>query len=160
MLILDSKTISNADTARVKGYDAGKKKSGIKLHIGVDILGLPHTILITPTDVNDRTGALQMLGVYKIRTKKLEKVKKVLADGGYTGEKFANAVKILLNAQIEVVKRNQLHLFVVLPKRWIVERTFAWIDKCKRFWKNSERKTHNFLQLLSLAFIRIILKRY
>ena len=51
MLILDSKTISNADTARVKGYDAGKKKSGIKLHIGVDILGLPHTILITPADV-------------------------------------------------------------------------------------------------------------
>lgn len=115
MLILDSKTISNADTARVKGYDAGKKKSGIKLHIGVDILGLPHTILITPADVNDRTGALQMLGFYKIRTKKLEKVKKVLADGGYTGEKFANAVKILLNAQTEVVKRNQLHLFVVLP---------------------------------------------
>ena len=78
MLILDSKTISNADTARVKGYDAGKKKSGIKLHIGVDILGLPHTILITPADVNDRIGALQMLGFYKIRTKKLEKVKKYL----------------------------------------------------------------------------------
>ena len=69
-------------------------------------------------------------------------------------------LKFLLNAQTEVVKRNQLHLFVVLPKRWIVERTFAWIDKCKRFWKNSERKTHNFLPLLSLAFIRIILKRY
>ena len=154
MLILDSKTISNADTAWVKGYDAGKKKSGIKLHIGVDILGLPHTILITPADVNDRTGALQMLSFYKIRTKKLEKVKKVLADGGYTGEKFANAVKILLNAQTEVVKRNQFHLFVVLPKRWIVERTFAWIDKCKRFWKNSERKTHiffSFFLLLSFA---------
>jgi len=115
---------------------------------------LPHTILITPADVNDRTGALQMLGFYKIRTKKLEKVKKVLADGGYTGEKFANAVKILLNAQTEVVKRNQLHLFVVLPKRWIVERTFAWIDKCKRSGKTVSVKLtifFSFFLLLSFA---------
>ena len=160
MLIIDSKTIQDADTARVKGYDAGKKKSGIKLHIGVDVLGLPHTIFITAADVTDRMGALQMLIHYKIHTKKLKKVRKILADGEYTGQKFADAVKLILNAETEVVKRNQFHQFIVLPKRWIVERSFAWLDKHRRFWKNCERKIHYFSQLITLAFIRIILKRY
>ena len=58
-----------------------------------------------------------------------------MTDGGYTGEKFAEAVKSVSGAEVEVVKRNELHTFKVLPKRWIMERTFGWLDKCRRLWK-------------------------
>ena len=87
-------------------------------------------------------------------------LKKILVDGGYTGENFANAINTLSGADVEVVKRNELHTFAVLPKRWIVERSFAWIDKCRRLWKNCERKLQNSFQMFSLAFIRLLLNRY
>ena len=87
-------------------------------------------------------------------------LKKILVDGGYTGENFANAIRALSGADVEVVKRNDLHTFTVLPKRWIVERSFAWIDKCRRLWKNCERKLQNSFQMFSLAFIRLLLNRY
>ncbi|MDE5582713.1 MAG: transposase, partial [Ruminococcus sp.] len=78
----------------------------------------------------------------------------------YTGENFADAVKEISNAEVEVVKRNEMHTFVVFPKRRIVERSFGWLDKCRRLWKNCERKLRNSFQMVTLAFIRIILKRY
>jgi transposase len=84
----------------------------------------------------------------------------VLVDGGSTGEKFANAVHDLIGAQVEVAKRNELHTFSVIPKRWIVERTFAWLEKCRRLWKNCERKISNSLQMIFLAFLRLLLNRY
>lgn len=90
----------------------------------------------------------------------LSNIKKVLVDGGYTGDNFSDAIKAILNAEVEVVKRNELHTFAVLPKRWIVERSFGWLDKCRRLWKNCERKLHNSFQMVTIAFIRIILKRY
>ena len=90
----------------------------------------------------------------------LSLVKKLLVDGGYTGENFANEIKTLSGAEVEVVKRNELHTFAVLPKRWIVERSFAWLDKYRRLWKNCKRKLQNSFQMISLAFIRLLLKRY
>ena len=83
----------------------------------------------------------------------------VLVDGGYTGEPFATAVQGLLGASVEVVKRSELHTFVVLPKRWVVERSFAWLEKCRRLWKNCERKLNTSLQMVVLAFMVLILKR-
>ena len=136
------------------------KKTGIKWHIGVDILGLPHVVALTTADVTDRDGAARMISRYCDVTDYLDLLKKIMADGGYTGEKFAEAVKSVCGAEVEVVKRNELHTFVVLPKRWIVERTFGWLDKCRRLWKNCERLLHNSLQMISLAFIRLLLARY
>ena len=89
----------------------------------------------------------------------LSQVQKVLVDGGYTGKPFATAVQSLLGASVEVVKRNELHTFVVLPKRWVVERSFAWLEKCRRLWKNCERKLNTSLQMVVLAFTVLILKR-
>ena len=60
---------------------------------------------------------------------------------------------------MEVVKRNELHTFVVLPKRWVVERSFGWLEKCRRLWKNCERKFNTSLQMVVLAFAVLILKR-
>ena len=148
--------MKNTDTAGHKGYDAGKKVSGIKRHIAVDTQGLPHAIHVTTADVTDRAGALAM---FDRRRDGLSQVQNVLVDGGYTGKPFATAVQGLLGAAVEVVKRNELHTFVVLPKRWVVERSFAWLEKCRRLWKNCERKLNTSLQMVVLAFTVLILKR-
>jgi len=89
----------------------------------------------------------------------LDQVLKTLADGGYTGEKFAAEIKAAIGAEVEVVKRNELHTFAVLPKRWVVERSFSWLEKCRRLWKNCERKLNTSLHMVFLAFISLLLKR-
>ena len=83
----------------------------------------------------------------------------ILVDGGYSGEKFAEEVKELLDAKVEVAKRSELHTFAVIPKRWVVERSFAWLEKCRRLWKNCERKINSSMQFVVLAFVAILLKR-
>ena len=154
--IVDSQSVKNTDSADSKGYDAGKKVSGIKRHIAVDTPGLPHAIPVTTANVTDRAGALAMFDENRAD---LNQVQKVLVDGGYTGKPFAAAVQSRLGAAVEVVKRNELHTFVVLPKRWVVERSFAWLEKCRRLWKNCERKLNTSLQMAVLAFMVLILKR-
>ena len=144
--------MKNADTAGQKGYDAGKKVSGIKRHIAVDTQGFPHAT----ADVTDRNGALGAIDRCKPN---LALVESVLVDGGYTGEPFADGVMERIEATVEVVKRNELHTFAVLPKRWIVERSFGWLDKCRRLWKNCERKLNTSLQMIHLAFLGILLRR-
>jgi transposase len=118
---------------------------------------LPHGIHITTANVTDREGALEML---KLCTPNLSGVIKVLCDGGYTGENFSNAVMALIGAEAEVAKRNELHKFAVIPKRWVVERTNAWLEKFRRLWKNCQRKLHTSLQMTVLAFISLLLRRY
>ena len=71
----------------------------------------------------------------------------------------ADGVMERIDATVQVVKRNELHAFVVLPKRWIVERSFAWLEKCRRLWKNCERKLNTSLQMVHLAFLRLLLRR-
>ena len=148
--------MKNTDTAEEKGYDAGKKVSGIKRHIAVDTQGLPHAIAVTTADVTDRDGALEAIDRCKPN---LERVESLLVDGGYTGQPFADSIMKRIKATVQVVKRNELHSFVVLPKRWIVERSFAWLEKCRRLWKNSERKLNTSLQMIHLAFLRLLLRR-
>jgi len=149
--------VRNADTAGEKGYDAGKKVSGVKRHLVVDTQGLPHALIVTTADVTDRNGALEMIA---LNPDALSRVKKFLVDGGYSGKEFAKAVKRLHGAKVEVAKRNELHKFVVLPKRWVVERSFGWLDKCRRLWKNCERTLHNSCQMVIIAFIALIIKRF
>jgi transposase len=153
---VDAQSVKNTDTAENKGYDAGKKVSGIKRHIAVDTQGLPHAICMTTANITDREGALLM---FEAEKGNLINVENVLVDGGYTGEKFANAVKEILNAAVEVAKRNELHKFEIIPKRWVVERTFGWLEKCRRLWKNCEREMNTSLQMVILAFISLLLKR-
>lgn len=149
--------MQNADTAQEKGYDAGKKVSGIKRHIAVDTNGLPHAIHVTTANISDKAGAREMIESNKAS---LHCVLNILCDGGYTGQPFADAVKEAIGASVEIVKRNELHQFIVLPKRWVVERSFGWLDKCRRLWKNCERKLHTSLQMTVLAFIALLLKKF
>ena len=118
--------MKNTDCAKEKGYDAGKKVSGIKRHIAVDINGLPHSIYITTANVTDRNGVIKMA---KKDKRILSKVQNMLVDGGYTGDKFANTIKVILGCTVEAIKRNEMHTFKVIHKRWVVERSFAWLEK-------------------------------
>lgn len=155
-VIVDAQSVKNTDTAENKGYDAGKKVSGIKRHIAVDTQGLPHAIHITTANITDREGAIEMINDSK---ENLENVKNVLVDGGYSGENFSLKITEIIGATVEVAKRSELHKFVVIPKRWVVERSFSWLEKCRRLWKNCERKINTSLQMVVLAFIGLFLKR-
>ena len=155
-LIIDAQSVKNTDTAMEKGYDAGKKVSGIKRHIAVDTQGLPHALAVTTADVTDRKGCLVAL---ERGRDNLGAIQKILADGGYTGKAFASSVQELIGAEVEIAKRNELHRFAVLPKRWVVERSFSWLEKNRRLWKNCERKLSTSLQMVALAFLGVLLRR-
>jgi transposase len=129
--IIDAQNVQNADTAGEKGYDAGKKVSGIKRHIVADMMGLPHAPGITTANVTDRQGAA---GMMRQNPENLSEVREFIVDGSYSGEPFAQAVRDMCGAEVEVevVKRTEQHGFAVLPKRWVVERSFGWLDKARR----------------------------
>ena len=155
-IIVDAQSVKNTETAEQKGYDAGKKVSGIKRHIAVDTEGLPHAITVTTANISDKAGAKQMVQEHK---GSLSEVANVLVDGGYNGSPFADFIAEKLDATVEVAKRNELHTFAVIPKRWIVERSFAWIERCRRLWKNCERKLSTSLAMVQFAFISLLLRR-
>jgi transposase len=87
------------------------------------------------------------------------KIRLVILTIGKISEKFAQATKDLIGADVEVAKRNELHTFAVIPKRWVVERSFVWLKKCRRLWKNCERKLNTSLQFATLAFIVLLIKK-
>ena len=157
-LIVDAQSVKNADTAGLKGYDGGKKVSGIKRHIAVDSQGLPHAVAVTTAEVTDRKGALQALQRCKAG---LKPVQSLLCDSGYVGQPFAQGVRDILgeHVTVQIAKRSELHTFKVMPQRWIVERSFAWLEKNRRLWKNCERWLNTSLQFVHLAFLALLLKR-
>jgi transposase len=108
-------------------------------------------------NITDREGALE---AFKGASSSLYNVVNVLADGGYTGEVFATKVKEIIGADVEIAKRSELHTFEVIPKRWVVERSFAWLEKCRRLCSRCERKLETSLQMVNLAFLSLFLKRY
>lgn len=155
---MDAQSVKNTDTAGHKGYDAGKKVSGIKRHIAVDTQGLPHAVAVTTAEVTDRKGALQALEHGKCG---MQQIQSLLCDSGYTGKPFAQGVRDILGegVTVQIAKRSELHTFRVMPKRWVVERSFAWLEKNRRLWKNCERKLNTSLQFIHLAFLALLLKR-
>ena len=73
---------------------------------------------------------------------------------------YYNSTQEILGCSVEIAKRNELHKFEVIPKRWVVERSFAWLEKCRRLWKNCEREINTSLQMTVLAFAVLLLKRF
>lgn len=157
-MIVDAQSVKNTDTATHKGYDAGKRVSGVKRHIAVDTQGLPHAIAVTTAEVTDRKGALQAL--QRCRPA-LGRVRSLLWDSGYVGKPFALGVQEILgeHVTVQIAKRSELHAFKVMPKRWVVERSFAWLDKNRRLWKNCERLLNASLQFVHLAFLALLCRR-
>jgi transposase len=123
----------------------------------VDTLGLLLNIVVHPANVQDRDGARLVLDR---RTRRLFPfIERIFADAGYQGAKLATAIAKIGRWQLTVVKRNELHRFVVLPKRWIVERTLAWISRCRRLTKDFERHARKAVAFVRLAMIRLMLRR-
>jgi len=138
------------------GYDAGKKIKGRKRHILVDTLGLLLNVVVHPADVQDRDGAFHLLR----RARRLFPfIECIFADGGYAGRKMAMTVWRTGAWRLQVVKRTDAAGFEVLPKRWIVERTFAWISRNRRLARDFERYAITVAAFVRLAMIRIMLRR-
>ncbi|WGJ14270.1 IS5 family transposase [Methylocapsa sp. D3K7] len=160
--VIDSQSVKSAEKGGAgidpSGYDAGKKIKGKKRHILVDTLGLLLHAVVHPADIQDRDGGVLVLstlfGLYPF-------LQKLFADGGYQGPVFQKAsAKILPHIQIEIVKRSdQAKGFELLPRRWVVERTFAWLNRCRRLAKDFENLTRNALAFLRLASIRLTLRK-
>jgi transposase len=130
------------------GYDAGKKLKGKKRHILLDTLGLLLHTIVHRAHIQDRDGGILVMatlfGMFPF-------LKTLFADGGSQGPQFAKALaKVLPHLDVKIKRFDQTKGFVVLPRRWIVERTIAWLNRCRRLakdWENQNRKALAFLRL-------------
>ena len=140
------------------GFDAGKLIKGKKRHILVDTLGLLLHAIVHSAGIQDRDGGIMLLATLFGQFPFIEKL---FADSAYQGPIFGNALaKILPGLETEIVKRSdQAKGFVRLPKRWIVERTIAWLNRCRRLAKDWENLNRNALAFLKLASIRLMLRK-
>jgi len=144
--------------ADVVGDDAGKKVKGVKYQILVDTLGLMLNIVVHSADIQDRDGAALVLDKKTRQTFPFIEV--VYADGGYQGDKAAEAVAAVGTWQLLIVKRSdRAKGFVVLPKRWVVERTLSWLSRCRRLVRNHELYHRTAVAFIRLAMIRLMLRR-
>src|ERR1700723_1112396 len=139
------------------GYDAGKKIKGKKRHILVDTQGLLLQAIVHTAGMQDRDGGvLLMSSLFGMFPSLL----RLYADSGYQGAKFQQGVKrVCRRINVEIVKRSNATKFVVLPKRWIVERTIGWLNRCRRLAKDWECLNRNGLAFLRWASIRIMIRR-
>ncbi len=141
------------------GFDAGKKIKGKKRHVLVDTQGLLMSALVHAAVIQDRDGGVlvmaSLFGLYPF-------LLRLYADGGYAGAKFqAGLARVCRQVEVEIVERSDAATgrFVVLPKRWIVERTIAWLNRCRRLAKDWERLNRNALAFLQWSSVRHMLRR-
>ena len=138
-----------------RGYDAGKKIKGRKRHIAVDTEGNLLAVVVHSAGIQDRVAARAVLMRLFCQ---LDSITTVFVDGGYTG-KLIGWAKEMFGYQVEVVKRNELHTFQVLPKRWIVERTFAWLAWSRRLSIDYELRHTSAETMIHIAFAHLLLRR-
>ena len=129
---------------------------GRKRHVLVDTLGLLLSVDVHAANVQDRDGGETLLRQARRRFPFIERI---IGDGGYQGSKMTALVAHTGAWRLEIVKRSDMHRFVVLPKRWIVERTLAWISRNRRLSRDYERHTRTAAAFIRLAIIRIMLRR-
>lgn len=111
---------------------------------------------MTTANVDDRQGALAAI---ERGGAELDAIESVLGDGGYTGAPFARSIDKQLQATVQIAQRPLASAFEVIPQRWVVERSFAWLEKCRRLWKNCERYLHTSLQFVILSFLALLARR-
>jgi transposase len=158
--IIDSQSVKTTEeSAHPSGYDTHKNVKGRKRRLLVDSLGLLLSVYVSPADVQDRGGALSLLAGLKAL---LPRLKKIWADGAYTGETLAGWCKEQGEWELEIVERSSsadTEGFVVPPRRWIVERTLEWLMRNRRLSKVYERLMQTSETFIEVAMIRLILTR-
>jgi putative transposase len=157
---LDSQSVQATEIPAERGYDAGKKVNGIKRHILVDTMGLLLVVVVHTANIQDRDGAKLVLTKLLARFP-CARLQRIWADGGYAGklvelEWVADKCQFIL----EIVKRtDDMTGFVVLPHRWVVERTFGWLNRYRRLARNYERQTESSEAMVKIAMVRLMLRR-
>jgi transposase len=155
--IIDSQSVRAAETVprASRGFDAGKKVNGRKRHIAVDTLGLLLVVLVTAASVQDRDAARPLL--WRLRVK-LRRIRLVWADAGYAGKLVVWAATAL-GLRVDIIRRRLAHAFEVLPRRWVVERTFAWISRHRRTVRDYERLPDHHRAMVTWAMTTVTTRR-
>ncbi len=153
---LDSQSVKTTAGLGVRGYDAGKKVSGRKRHILVDTMGLLMAVVVTAASVSDAAGAKLLLLSLGGACKKL---RRIWVDGAYRGHLLE---WVLLHCRFllqPVLRCDDQKGFAVLPRRWVVERTFAWITQCRRLGKDYETLPKSSEAMIYIALTRLMIRR-
>lgn len=154
--VIDSQSVKTTEIPSERGYDAGKKVKGHKRHILVDTLGLLLIVVVHAACIQDRDGAKLVLERAK---GKFPRLALIWADGAYGG-KLIEWVKTVCSWVLEIVKRtDDVKGFKVLPRRWVVERTFGWLNRYRRLAKDYERTPESSETMVQIAMIRVMLTR-
>ena len=154
--IIDSQSVKTTETRGVRGYDAGKKIKGRKRHILVDTMGFLLMVIVHAADIQDRDGAKLVLDKYIGKSSRLSLI---WADGGYAG-KLIDWVKEHCDWVLEIVKRSDdVKGFKVLPRRWVVERTFGWLGRYRRLSKDYEGLPESSESMIYAGMIHLMVRR-
>ncbi len=154
--VLDSQSVKTTETPGVRGYDAGKKVNGRKRHVLVDVIGLLLMVVVHAANIQDRDAAMLVLGKAE---GKFSRLQLIWADGGYAG-KLIDWTKQFCNWILEIVKRsNDVKGFQILQRRWVVERTFGWLNRYRRLSKDYENLPETSESMIYAAMSHLMVKR-
>jgi transposase len=156
--VIDSQSVKTTESGGPRGFDAGKKIKGRKRHIITDTEGCLVGVQVHAADIQDRDGAPDLLASIRSICPWL---RHVFADGGYAGDKLSDAMAALGQWTFEIIKRSDTakHSFELLPRRWVVERTFAWLGRCRRLAKDFEATIESAVAWVFVAHIRRLTRR-
>jgi transposase len=156
--IVDAQSVKAADTVGKpsRGFDNGKKINGRKRHLAVDVEGFVLAVVVTAANIGDRMGAkLLVIALMDLFTG----LKLIWADSGYDGKPLTEWIRTVADITLQVIKRTEQHTFKVVPRRWVVERTFGWLMRYRRLVRDYERRPEHHEAMVYWATVMIMTKR-